>query len=321
MSTVAAPDTSGSGNLRWRNLRTGLLFLFGIALAGMLGLIIGKNTGLLTKHDSAHIFVEDIRGLTEGNMVSISGKKVGTITAMHFTTRNDTSGVTIDLDIRDEYFGLITRDSRAVIKSLGVLGDKYIDIALGRSPEPLRNGDFLTAEMQPGVEELTSSALRTMNEIASVSEKINRGEGTIGRLISSTELSDRLVGAASGLEEVSKRLVHGSGPVPMLLNDDSLARRMKTGISDLSELAASIRGGHGTLGKLFVDESLYQSLSSISRRSDSLVARLNDPHGSVGRLTRDDEFYVNLNRTITSLDSLLVDLKQNPGRYVKLSLF
>jgi phospholipid/cholesterol/gamma-HCH transport system substrate-binding protein len=321
VSAMTSPDANPGGSVRWRNLRTGLLFVFGIALIGTLGLIIGKNTGLLSKHDTAYIFVEDIRGLTEGNMVSISGKKVGTIKAMHFTSRHDTSGITIELDIRDEYFGLITRDSRAVIKSLGVLGDKYIDIALGRSPQPFRDGDFLAAEMQPGVEELTASALQTMDQIASVSEKINRGEGTIGRLISSTELSDRLVGAASGFEEISKRLLHGSGPVAVLLNDEALAHRMKSGIADLSALAASVRSGQGTLGKLFVDESLYQSLNSISRRSDSLMARLNSPEGSIGRFARDTSFYVNLNRTIASLDSLLVDLKQNPGRYVKLSLF
>lgn len=321
MSETASPDTSSGGSVRWRNLRTGLLFLIGVALIGTLGLIIGKNTGLLTKHDSAHLFVEDIRGLTEGNMVSISGKKVGTIAAMHFSSQHDTSGITIDLDIRDEYFGLITSDSRAVVKSLGVLGDKYIDIVLGRSPRPLKDGDYLAAEMQPGVEELTASALTTMNDIASVSEKINRGEGTVGRLISSTELSDRLEAAAAGFEEIGNRLLHGRGPVAALLNDDSLANRMKTGITDLSALASSLREGKGTLGKLFVDESLFQSLSSISRRSDSLVARLNDPRGSIGRLSRDTEFYTNLNRTIASLDSLLVDLKQNPGRYVKLSLF
>lgn len=321
MSAMTSLEPSSGGSTRWRNLRTGILFLIGIALVGTLGLIIGKNTGLLSKHDTVHLFVEDIRGLSEGNMVSISGKKVGTITAMHFTSRNDTSGITIDLDIRDEYFGLIRSDSRAVIKSLGVLGDKYIDIALGRSPHPLKDGDFLPTEMQPGVEELTSSALTTMSEIASVSEKINRGEGTIGRLISSTELSDKLVGAASGFEEISNRLLHGRGPVAALLNDDSLARRMKAGVSDLSALASSVREGKGTLGRLFVDESLFQSLNSISRRSDSLVARLNDPRGSIGRLSRDTEFYTNLNHTIASLDSLLVDLKQNPGRYVKLSLF
>lgn len=321
MSAMTSPDTSSGGSVRWRNLRTGLLFLVGVALAGTLGLIIGKNTGLLSKHDTVHLFVEDIRGLTEGNMVSISGKKVGTIAAMHFTSRHDTSGITIDLDIRDEYFGLITSDSRAVIKSLGVLGDKYIDIVLGRSPQPLKDGDSLATEMQPGVEELTASALRTMSDIASVSEKINRGEGTIGRLISSTELSDRLVEAASRFEEISKRLLHGPGPAAALLNDDSLAVRMKSGVADLSTLAASLRQGKGTLGKLFVDESLYQTLNSISRRSDSLAARLNDPNGSIGRFSRDTEFYVNLNRTIASLDSLLVDLKQNPGRYVKLSLF
>jgi hypothetical protein len=64
-----------------------------------------------------------------------------------------------------------------------------------------------------------------------------------GFLLSSTELGDRLVGAASVFEEISKRLLHGPGPVATLLNDDSLACRMTSGINDLSMLTASLRRG------------------------------------------------------------------------------
>lgn len=318
---MAPPNTSPTGGTGWRNLRTGILFFFGLLLAAWLGLFIGKNTGILSRHDKALLFVPDIKGLTEGNMVSISGKKVGTVDNMTLVQRNDTSGVLIELKIRSEYFGLITKDSKATIRAIGVLGDKYIDITLGRSREMLSDGGFLDAGIAPGLEELTESALKTMDSFEEMSAKINRGEGTIGKLISSDELSTKLLKTASNLEAATNKITTGKGLAARLVNDEELSARVSAMVTDLSDLSGSLKAGKGSLGKLMVDESFYNHLHSIAERSDSLLNRLNNPQGSIGKLSRDARLYDNLNQTIISLDSLLRDLKQNPGRYVKVSLF
>lgn len=318
---MANVDTSATGGIGWRNLRTGILFVAGLVLAGALGLIIGKNTSLLSRHDSARLFITDIKGLSEGNMLAISGKKIGVVKRMDFAERLDSSGVIVTLDVVHEFFYLITKDSKATIRSLGVLGDKYIDITLGRSEEKLEEDGYLEVVAEPGLEELTASAIETMNTIQDISVKINRGEGTIGKLVTSNELNEKLMKAAANVEAMTNALTHGSGLAARVINDQPLAEHVSSLITDLSEVAASLKAGKGTLGRLIVDESLYSALSSVIRRSDSLFARLNDPRSSLGRLTADDELYRHIDRNILSLDSLLTDFKLHPDRYVKVSVF
>jgi phospholipid/cholesterol/gamma-HCH transport system substrate-binding protein len=254
-------------------------------------------------------------------MVSISGKKIGVVQSMDFATRNDTAGVVVTLDIVHDYFHLLTKDSKAIIRSLGVLGDKYVDIAVGHAGEFLQGSEFLPVVSEPGLEELTASALKTMNTIQDVSAKINNGEGTIGKLITTNELNDRLLSAAANVESLTIALNHGNGLLSRLVYDKGMAAHASTLLADLADVSASLKGGKGTLGKLFVDESLFNTLGLVSRRADSLVVQLRDPAGSVGRFTRDDAFYLHLDHSIISLDSLLNDFQRNPDRYVKVSVF
>jgi phospholipid/cholesterol/gamma-HCH transport system substrate-binding protein len=330
---MADNDTSGV-QTRWRDLRTGMLFIVGIALVGSLALIISKNTGLFTQLESAYLFVPDIKGLTEGNLVSISGKKVGTIEKMDFIRQNDTQGVLIHMSIRAEFFSLITSDSKAQIKSLGVLGDKYVDISLGKGGA-LKNGGYLTVAIEPGLDELMGSAQSTLDkvgrltdEVTSMTEKINRGEGSIGRMITTTELSDRVNitlenadGAMTALRATTARLTDGTGLIPTLINDREIPTRLKGVIASLESFTSDLRSNKGTLGRLVADDALYTDVNRMVRRLDSVVARFGNPDGSLGRLSNDPALYNNLNSSVESLDSLLRDLKLNPGRYVKVSVF
>ncbi len=314
-------NTSATGGIGWRNLRTGILFVAGIILAGILGLIVGKNTSLLARHDTAYLFLSDIKGLAEGNMVAISGKKIGVVKALDFEQRIDTSGVRVTLDIVDEFFGLITSDSKATIRALGVLGDKYVEITLGRSQVKLKDGDYLAVNLEPGLDDLTSSAIKTMNTIQELSSKINNGEGSLGKLITTNELNEKVIKTMSNIETMTNKFSHGSGLLATLINDEALAKRVASLITNLSDVSASLREGKGSLGKLMVDESFYNNLSSLAKRTDSLLAKLSTSEGTLGKFSNDPAVYDNLNRSILSLDSLLIDLKQNPDRYLTVKVF
>ncbi len=318
---MANNETNANGGFGWRNLRTGILFIVGLAVAGILGLIIGKNTGVLTLHDEIYLFVSEIRGLTEGNMVAISGKKIGVVKSMDFAFRNDSSGVMITLEVSHEYFGLISKNSKAIIRALGVLGDKYVDISLGHSADHIAEYDYLSVESEPGLEDLTASALQTIKTFQSISSRIDRGEGSVGKLLVSNELHNKLMLTADNLKDLSEAIQHGGGLAGRLIYDNRMADQTSDLITRLSDVSDSLRHGKGTLGRLLMDDAVYTSLNNAIHHADSLVTQLNNPDGSLGRLTRDSTFYQNLNNSIRSLDSLMVDMKRNPGRYVKLSVF
>lgn len=318
---MAKIDTSPTGGIGWRNLRTGLLFVAGIILAGVLGLIIGKNTSLLQRHDTAYLFITNIKGLAEGNMVAIAGKKIGIVKKMDFEERIDTAGVRVTLDIAHDFFHLITKDSRATIKALGVLGDKYVDISVGHSDEKFMDGGYMAVVSEPGLDELTASAIETMNTIQDISQKINKGEGSLGKLVTSNEMSDKLMSTLTNVEAMTSKIAKGNGLLATLMNDETLAKRTASLITNLSDVSASLKEGKGSLGKLIVDETFYNNLTALTQKTDSLFAKLNDTRGTLGKLANDPAVYDNLNRSIQSLDSLLIDLKENPGRYLTVKVF
>lgn len=60
------------------------------------------------------------------------------------------------------------------------------------------------------------------------------------------------------------------------------------------------------------------AMSSLS----SVLARIDAGEGTLGRLTTDDaELYENVNAATASLNALLEDLRENPNRYINISIF
>ncbi|MGQ9806041.1 MAG: MlaD family protein [Chlorobiales bacterium] len=312
--------SSSYGNLKWSDLRTGLIFIIGLIVAGILLLIVGKNSPVVNRFIDLKIFVQDIEGLAENNFVAISGKKVGTVQAMTIKERNDTIGVEVVMSVRAEFQSVITKDSKAKIKPLGVLGDKYVDITLGTG-DPVSDGDYLPVEKDLGLADITTEGVKLIRSLNEVLEKINRGEGTLGKLITSSELVDKLTRTAENLERVSESLSSNRGLAGRLMNDSELANRFTGIVKDLESITASLREGKGSMGKLLVDESFYNNLNTTTKRLDSLILGLQSPSGTIGKLAADSLLYYNLNRSSIALDSLLRDLKTNPSRYINLRVF
>ncbi|MYK70046.1 MAG: hypothetical protein F4020_11280 [Gammaproteobacteria bacterium] len=53
----------------------------------------------------------------------------------------------------------------------------------------------------------------------------------------------------------------------------------------------------------------------------AIVGRMERGEGTLGRLSQDDSLYVNLTAAASSLQLLLDDIRENPGRYISLSIF
>ncbi|MCS7012835.1 MAG: MlaD family protein [Chloroherpetonaceae bacterium] len=310
-----------SEGVRWRDVRTGILFVLGVAIMGILALVIGKNTSALSKKVTYKVLVPDITGLAENNLVSVAGKKVGTVLSLDFATPNDTTiGVEITLLVNQEYAYLFREGSKATIVGRGILGDKLVAVIPGRG-RPLAPGSYLDYEPAEGLEAVLASVHHAVDSVNALLAKLNRGEGTLGKLLTSEDLLNRLTQTVAHLEQATAALTQGKGLVPRLLNDHSLADNVESITRNLNEVSHLLKRGDGTLGKFLVDDSFYHHLSSVVQRLDTLLTRLENPNGTLGKLTNDAALYRNLSSTAASLDSLLNDLRRNPSRYVTIRVF
>ncbi|MFZ4525809.1 MAG: MlaD family protein [Chlorobium sp.] len=286
--------------LKWSDLKTGIFFVFGIGFAAYMGLVIGKNTNLFTGVTTIKIVSRDVQSLAENNFVSVSGKKIGTVSKMDFFRRNDSLFVVASLRLKNEYAPLVTKDAKATIKSLGVLGDKFVDITTGKGAS-VQNGDYISLETEEGMASLTGNANSAFIKINELLDHLNSGKGMAGRLISDEKMGSELAETVSSLKttttELSKltqKASNGSGLLPKLLNDKAMAKHT---------------------------EETLERLNEIALKTESLMTKLNNDKGTLAQLSSNPALYNNLSRTLSSLDSVLVDLKAHPGRYVKFSVF
>ncbi|MEI6638205.1 MAG: MCE family protein [Chlorobium sp.] len=286
--------------LQWSDLKTGIFFIFGIGFAAWLGLVIGKNTNLFSGTTTVKILSRDVQGLAENNFVSVSGKKIGIVSKMNFVRSHDSLFVVADLKLKEEFAPLVTKDARATIKSLGILGDKYVDILTGNGPA-VKEGDFIPLATEEGMTNLTASANKTFDNINKLLDHLNNGQGVAGKLLTDKQMGKELAATVTSLKTTSAELStlsqkasRGEGLLPKLLNDKSMATNTTETLDRLNQTAA---------------------------KTELLINKLNNDKGTLGQLSSNPALYNNLSRTLSSLDSLLVDLKSHPKRYVKFSLF
>ena len=91
--------------------------------------------------------------------------------------------------------------------------------------------------------------------------------------------------------------------------------------SKLNTLADAAVAGEGSLARLVNDTSLYGNLTAMTSRMNDLFARLDAGEGTAGRLLREDQVYNDVRLILADLQVLIADIKENPKRYFKVSLF
>jgi phospholipid/cholesterol/gamma-HCH transport system substrate-binding protein len=313
---------------RWKDLKTGLLFLVGMIILGWLGFTINSNTGLFGKSHTLNFFSTNAVGLRKGNFVGIEGKKVGVVSAIDFDSTTESERLKIQIEIEDQYFHLIHSDAKVLIKGMGLLGDKEVVIDPGHQKNVITEGSTLVLGSEPGLEDLTANAASTLRNLDSLTAKILHGEGTLGKLITTTELNDKINQTLASLNNVEERITNGKGLVPQLLNNGELAQQVSQTTNDLRETMAKLKEGNGSLGKFLMGDEFLSRLNAVSAHTDSLLIQLGNPNGSLAKFTNDSTLYKNINgsalsahRAISSLDSLLTDIKSNPKRYLHFSVF
>lgn len=279
--------------LKWSDLKTGIFFVLGLGFAAYLGLVIGKNTSMFTGVTTIRFMSQNVNGLAENNFVAVSGKKIGTVSKLNFTTQHDSLYVIAELKLRNEFAGLVTKDSKATIRSLGILGDKYVDITTGKGPS-VREGDFIRLETDDGLAGLTTNAKATLEKLNTLLDNLNNGKGPAGRLISDEKMGNELQETMANLRTTS---------------------------AELSKVSTGLSKGNGLLPRLMKDKELADNTAQTIENLKTTTAKLNSTQGTLGKLGSDPALYDNMTRTMSSLDSLLTDLKRKPGRYVKFSLF
>jgi len=163
-----------------------------------------------------------VAGLPNGADVRVGGIHEGTIVRIQLP-RAPNDKVRVVMDLKNATRNVIKKDSVAAIRSEGLVGDKYVEIAFGSDSAPqVSSGDLIQGE-QPlefsdlmkktnGLLDSAGGAMQnvasTSEDLKSISSKINQGTGTMGALINDKSVYQRINAGAAAMQEDMEALKH-----------------------------------------------------------------------------------------------------------------
>ncbi|HYQ87004.1 MAG TPA: MlaD family protein [Bacteroidota bacterium] len=318
-----------SQQLRWSNLKVGVVILIGLIIFVFIVSIVGTEQNIFTSTYTVKLFVTNVHGLVNGAMVTLAGLKIGYVTDMTFASRDTVNGVEVSLTVLTKYRSSITSSTIAQIKTIGLLGDKYIDLSIGsRNETPvaeyafiplLESFDIETAG--PQFKSALTDFTALMASSRSIAASVERGEGSVGRLVRKPEVAQGMERFLGSLNGVMSAVEKKRGVLGKFVYDDSLSRSVVDVSANLRTITEHIRQGKGSMGKLIMEDELYRNLTAFTARADTLISKASNDSSSVSKFVNDGRFYSQLSTLMKDLNMFLVDLKEHPERYVHFSVF
>ena len=316
-----------SSSITWDQLRVGLMILVALVILTLSIYKLGEATNLFGKRYQLEAFVSQANGLREGGSVTLAGQLVGTIKKIEFlpvdydTTRNIRITLAIDQSLQDH----IRSDSKAQIRTMGLLGDKIVDINPGTPRYGiLKNGDTITVAPTLDYEQVLTQAAGAVGDVVELTRDLRQltggivaGEGTVGQLVTNRSLYDELTNTLSRTNEMLARMQNPNGTMGKMLDDPTMYNKLVGMISSTDSLVRSVNNRQGTVGRLLADTTLYTNLLGITHGADSLMHLITSGNGLASKLLTDQTLYDQLNKLVTDLNAVLADVRRDPGRYMK----
>jgi len=192
-------------------VRLGMFIIVGIGLFVLAIFIVGKQKNLFDPVFKLTSNFQNVSGLQVGNTVRFSGINIGTVDNIRII--NDTT-VKVDMLIKKDVQRFIKSDSEAGIGSEGIIGDKVVVLSQGNSSSAIVKDNQLIASSEPvetdaimqSLQVTSDNAAVASEEIADILIKINKGEGTLGRLIQDKTMAKNIDATIANLKSSSQGL-------------------------------------------------------------------------------------------------------------------
>lgn len=279
--------------------KLGIFIFFGSVLLVVGIFMLGNKDQLFVSTFTVRAYFKNTEGLRNGASVRFGGIDVGAVKEIKIIP--DTSGrVEVSLRIKEEVRRFIKKDSRASIETEGLVGNKVVIISMGSDKaEPITdNGIILSKEPVSfaDVIEETQGILAYTKEmtknLADIVGKVNKGEGTIGKILYDEELYNAATNITKSADKNLTAITEDMRKVIALFDDlgrgvETIVKNTNNVVAGIDTLLQGVSEGKGVLGSLLTDQGTEGK--SINKILDNLVQISEDTKTSASRLAENME--------------------------------
>ena len=220
--------------------KVGFFVLVGIILLSMIVFQIGGLNLFRADTYKVNVIFDFVNGLAQDAPVHVAGVAVGDVKKVEvfYSAEQKKTQVRLELIIKNKV--RIPRDSVAYINTLGILGEKYVEIVPGEDREHfLRNNDFIIGNNPVQIEKLTESLVDVI------------GDQTVRDSVRESFYNMRVA-----------------------------TEKLRESTENLNEIVLNIKGGNGTIGKFLYDDTIYtqaeEMVTNLNTKLDKTITDLNN---------------------------------------------
>lgn len=287
-----------------REVKIGLAVVAALAML-YFGINFLKGVNLFKPATYFYVQYDRVDGIVQTTHVMINGYKVGQVDDILFDYTKE-APVTLVLSVDKRL--RVPKGTVVEVYETGLLGDKALQLKLGRGEELCQRGDTLPGIQSPGL------IGQIMGAVSPVLEKL--APSVDSALVAVRDLASN--------EDLKRTLGNARVITDNLKNTSVKLDRM---VDDAAPLMADARYAVNRISA-FSGQLDSLDLAATMRSVDETVANLNLLTGkfrttdnTLGLLVNDRGLYDNLNATVGSANDLLLDLRAHPKRYVHFSVF
>ena len=287
-----------------------------------------KRNDVFTSERIFYAEYSSVDGLTKDRPVTLNGFQVGSVRDVYFHP-NGSGNLIVSFVMKEDF--PVTKEATAQIYAMDLLGTKAIQLVLSEG-DLAQNGDTLNGKTELTLQETVN---REVAPIKKKAEELLNSLDTVlvyVQALLNKESRDRFENTFLEVEQTFtalqqtimaiNRVVTGNEDSfnNIVVHLDSITATLEESEEDYARTISNIATLSDSLAGMDLNYTVSK-MNSLLGRIDSITARIEAGEGTMGKLSKDDALYDNLASSTKELSELLYDLKMNPSRYVRFSVF
>ncbi len=302
--------------------KVGALTSIAIAIL-FIGYSFLKGNNVFSSENTFYTEYDNVDGLAVSKPVLVSGFQIGRVSKL---TLQPNGKIRTEFKINNDYD--IPSNTVARIVSADLLGSKAIVFELGNSTTMARSGDPLLSDVQANlmekVEPLQKKIENLVEKLDSVLSGVNSVlddgfqrdfKSSVHSISVSLKNLEKITSDVDGLMGSEKNRLAN-----IMANLESITNNFKNNNAKINNILGNLDSLSSDLSKTEIKATI-DNANQAMRDVQAITNKINSGEGSIGLLIHDEKLYNNLNNASKSLDELVHDLKTNPGKYLKISIF
>jgi phospholipid/cholesterol/gamma-HCH transport system substrate-binding protein len=285
------------------SLVVGVFVLAALAALAVMILSLSQQQGVFSERYTLVAHFNNVQGLLPNAPVWLAGTRVGRVGSVEFGARgNGKPALEVVLQIDGTVRERIRTDSRASIGTVGLLGDRYVEVSLGtESGTPLASGDELRTIDPMDLSLVIDKGAVALDEVAALASNLN----VVVEQFDEGRGGEALAGSVSAMSDMVMAVQQGDGLLHSLIYDNyegGGVESIENSLATLERILNEIASGDGVLHTLIYDAPSEQDIVleaiAAGSRLNSILEKMDRGEGTMGMLLNDPSLYEDLKRLL-----------------------